>query len=441
MRMNNSVRKINMLVYPANPSVSKPEIRQMRAEDVSPGLMNSRIRIKDHLATPAIPDKNGDYLFEPGSPQFDQVNTFYYVAYTLRMYENYAGRTLPWSFKDQQISIDPHAGVGGNVFYSELDHLIGFSAASSGDHNLNMAKIPSLVCHVAGHAILDGMRTLYNESFGLGSNAFHESFSDISSMLVALHDDVLIRRLLSSTKGDLMIDNFIASLDENMTSDMSKINHTGNQRVVSFRNALNNLTELPFDELVITDNKARNDLSRDKRNYSRLFTGAFYNILVSIFVELRRVIPPANAIRHARDIMGYLITYAVEMGPVAELNFADLAKSLLTADTILYSGQNIEIMKEEFDQRKILSSEIAENHLGSLTRLPEIYLSKPVLSTEESLRFLESVVRPALGLSEQVVFTPLSVFQNERGFSYLTYRQVRRLTLIGQNSLIIMGLM
>src|SRR5688572_32067053 len=39
--------------------------------------------------------------------------------------------------------------------------------------------------------------------------AFHESFGDMTAVLVALHDDALVKRLLTWSKGDLRLDNFV----------------------------------------------------------------------------------------------------------------------------------------------------------------------------------------------------------------------------------------
>src|SRR6266496_3836635 len=115
---------VNVNIYPQDPFVSEPEVRQMTASYINPGLVNARFQVRDHLATPAQPDDQGNYMFWPGKPEFDQVNSFYYATFTLRMYERYAQRALPWSFHQERLMIDPHAGVGGNAYYSELDHLL-----------------------------------------------------------------------------------------------------------------------------------------------------------------------------------------------------------------------------------------------------------------------------------------------------------------------------
>lgn len=209
--------RVRVMVYPQDPFVSEPEVRTMDAEDIQPGLVNTRVQVQDSTAPIATPDDDGDYLYWPDQPQFAQVNAFYYTTFTLRMYERFAQRAIPWAFAAPRIRIDPQTGSNGNAFYNEQDQLLGFNQFEIDGKLFNTAHSADIVCHEAAHAVLDGLRDLFNESFGLGPAAFHESFGDITAMLVALHDETLIRRLLEWTNGDLHMDNFVSALAEQIT--------------------------------------------------------------------------------------------------------------------------------------------------------------------------------------------------------------------------------
>src|SRR5690606_34563322 len=181
-----SLGEVRVLVYPQDPFIGEPEVRIMQKRDIRPGLVNSRVRIRDSRANPAQPDEDGNYLYWPDTPEFDQVNCFYYTTFTLRMYERYAQRELPWSFPLPRIDVDPHIGNGANAFYSEQDRLIGFYSFEANGQSFNAAQSADVISHETAHAVLDGLRDLHNESFGLGPSAFHESFGDMTSVLVAL---------------------------------------------------------------------------------------------------------------------------------------------------------------------------------------------------------------------------------------------------------------
>ena len=426
---------VNVTVYPQDPFVSDPEIRQMTASYINPGLVNSRFQVQDHLTAPAQPDEQGNYMFWPGKPEFDQVNSFYYATFTLRMYERYAQRVLPWSFKQERLTIDPHAGVGANAYYSELDHRLGFNGFQDSDAIIQSSQSADIVSHETGHAILDGMRDLYNESFGLGSNAFHESFGDMTAVLVALHDDSLIKRLLDWTGGNLRMDNFIAVIAEQVTNRLQAHGEKVHGRTVYLRNALNKFTDLPFNQLPTSPRDPELELSREKHNYSRLFTGAFYDILVGIYEQLRQAPADRIALHGTRDIVGHLLITAIELGPVCELTFADIAQAFIAADNLLHDGKYTNLLIDVFDRRKILSSLAASEFSTSLKNLPDLHAPSSVDSSEVALRFLREQVMPNLNLPSATAFTPLAAYRNASGHVFMTYATVRRIHLQGDKYL------
>ncbi len=426
---------VSVMVYPQDPFVSAPEVRQMTASYINPGLVNTRFQVRDQRAAPAQPDEQGNYMFWPGKPEFDQVNSFYYATFTLRMYERYAQRALPWSFNRDQIVIDPHSGLGGNAYYSELDHLLGFNGFQDGNDHIESSQSADIVSHETGHAILDGMRDLYNESFGLGSNAFHESFGDMTAVLVALHDDSLIKRLLDWTGGDLRIDNFISAVAEQVTSRLQARGEKIQGRTVYLRNALNKFTDVPFDQLPPNPTDPELELSREKHNYSRLFTGAFYDILVAIYEQMRQVSSDRIVIHGVRDIVGNLLTTAIELGPVCELTFSDMAQAFLAADNLLYDGKHTDILIKVFDERKILSSTIARDFVASLKSLPDLHAPTVVGSPDVALNFLNEQVIPKLKLPSDTTFSPLAAYRNAAGNVFMTYASTRRIKLVGEHFL------
>ena len=422
---------VNVMVYPQDPFVSVPEVRQMTASYINAGLVNTRFQLRDHLAAPAKPDEQGNYMFWPGKPEFDQVNSFYYATFTLRMYERYAQRALPWSFKLDLLMIDPHAGLGGNAYYSELDHLLGFNGFQDGKDLIQSSQSADIVSHETGHAILDGMRDLYNESFGLGSNAFHESFGDMTAVLVALHDDSLVKRLLDWTGGDLKIDNFISAVAEQVTTRLQARGEKIQGRSVYLRNALNKFTDVPFDQLTPSPNDPELELSREKHNYSRLFTGAFYDILVAVYEQMRQAPADRIAIHGTRDIVGNLLTTAIELGPLGELTFSDMAQAFLGADNLLYDGKHTDLLIRVFDQRKILSASSARDYVASLKTLPDLQAPAAIDSSDVALSFLNEQIIPKLKLPADTVFTPMAAYRNAAGHVFMTYVTTRRINLIG----------
>lgn len=422
---------VNVTVYPQDPFVSEPEVRQMGVRNIMPGLVNDRFQIRDYLSPPAQPDSQGNYLFWPGKPEFDQVNSLYYATFTLRMFEGYAHHAIPWSFAEERLTINPHAGQGGNAYYSELDHLLGFNGFVDGDAVIQSAQSADVVSHETAHAVLDGLRDLYNESFGLGCAAFHESFGDMAAVLVALHDDSLVQKLLDWTKGNLRLVNFIAALAEQVTDRLQANGDMVPGRSVYLRNALNNFANLPFDDLPTNPAQPETQLARDAHSYSRLFTGAFYDLLVAVYEDQRTEPADRIAIHCARDVVGHLLVAAVEVGPVGELDFGDMAKAFLAADYLLNDGKYTHLLIPVFAKRLIFPESVAREYCANLKQIPALQVPTIINSPEAATQYLAEIVIPALPMLKDLELTPLAAYRNAAGNIFMTYVAPRRIWLRG----------
>jgi len=423
--------QVLVVVYPQDPFVGEPEVRRMSVNDVRDGLINGRVRIDDSRGMGAKPDENGNYMYLPGSIEFDQVNAFYYTTFTLRMYERYARRSIPWSFPASRIRIDPHAGSDANAFYDEQNQMIGFQTFRHDGKEHSTAQSADIVSHEAAHAILDGLRDLYNESFGLGTRAFHESFGDITTVLVALHDDSLIRRLLKWTNGNLRMTTFVSEVAERLVQLVQDGDDYLAEHTLYLRNAFNQFMYVKFDDLPFSSADPL-QLSRQEHSYSRLFSGAFYDVLVGIYEVMKDDgVPGYVAIYNARDVVGRLVMTAIEAGPVGELTFADMARAFLSADSVLFDGKHRQVIKTVFDERGILSSEEAEVYVEYLQNLPDIKLPSSINSWLASAQYLEDELIPKLGLDVDGELTPLSTHRNADGNVFMTYFSSRSVRLIG----------
>lgn len=426
--------RVLVVVYPQDPFVGEPEVRTMSSAEIQPGMMNARVRIQDDRGELAQPDADGNYLFWPGSPQFDQVNALYFTTFTLRMYERFARRALPWAFPAPRITVDPHVGSQANAFYSEQDHLIGFHSFQMNGTPVNTAWSADIVSHETAHAVLDGLRDLYNESFGLGPSAFHESFGDITAILVALHDDSLVRRLLDWTKGNLQLDNFVAAVAEQLTAALRQ--GTADYRrghTVYLRNAVNRLQYLPFDSLRYAPQDPDVELGLQPHNYSRLFTGTFYDILAGIYESLKLRLPSHIAIYGARNTAAHLLIGAIELGPVGEFDFSDMARALLAADQAFYGGRYSDVLAGAFEKRDLLSRGDSAAFIQSMKKLPRIRLPGAMNSAMASALFLEREVLPSLShISDTSDLIPMAAYRNAAGYAFLTYFSTRRVTLTGK---------
>jgi hypothetical protein len=421
-----------LLVYPQNPFLGEAEGRRMHVSDVQPGLVNERVQIQDTQGTVVQPDEDGQFLYPEDSPEFDAVNAFYYTTYTLRMFERFAQRSIPWAFPAKRITIDPHVGDQANAFYNEQEGVLGFHTYTPPNGKpRSTAASADIVSHEASHAVLDGLRDLHNESFGLGCRAFHESFADMGAILVAMHDDHLMRRLIDWTQGNLRVSNFVTEMAEHLTAELRGGNNHVLAKSIYLRNAFNKLKALPFDELQYNPPNPEFNLSRQEHNYSRLFTGAFYDMLVGVY-ELHRVNQsPLIALYRAREAMGRMLVQAIELGPVGELEFADMALAMLVSDTLLYQGRYGGILRAVFAERNILSKAAADEYLANLATLPTIRLPRMMNTSQSAAVFLQTEILPALKINVAGDIVPMNAYRNAARWQYVNYFMPTRVKLEG----------
>ncbi len=420
---------VSLLVYPQDPLYSGPEIRTLPTNEVERGLYNERVRIVDDVAI-AAPDQHGSYLYWPGTREFDQVNAFYYVTFTLRMLERYAGRMLPWSFADPRLKVRPNVGNRANAFYNEQTQTLGFHTYRVNGTTVSTAQSADIVAHETGHAVLDGIRDLWNESFGLGSRAIHESVGDMVALLVALHDNDLVKQVLEWTGGNLRVSNVITELAEHLAQVDSRALDLPRQSIY-LRNAINSFVDMPFDELPAQTSDPLTTLARQEHNYSRVFTGAFWDVFAAIYERLCATEAPFIAVTRARRYVGRLLMWALDVSPVGELNFDDLARAFLTADQLLLEGQFAEELVTCFDTRRVLRTVDAREHLRSLRELPAIEAPDEISHMLSAASFYERHVADRFGWPGVGQMTPLSLMRNSAGWMFMTLFQVRRETLFG----------
>lgn len=422
---------VELLVYAQDPLLGEPEMRSLPAQDVQHGLLNDRLRVVDTSTPVAEPDVHGSYLYWPGTPQFDQVNAFYYATFTLRMMERYAQRVLPWSFADPRLMIYPHMGNRANAFYNEQAQILGFHNYQVADQNASTAQSADIVSHETGHAVLDGIRDLWNESFGLGCRAMHESVGDMVALLVALHDDSLVQRVLKWTADDLRVTNVITEVAEHLAYADNEGTRDATLHTNYLRNAINPFVDQPFDTIPYDVSDADTMLSRQEHNYSRVFTGAFWDIFAAIYDELRETSAPFIAVTQARREVGQLLMLALDLSPVGELTYGDMACAFLTADQIMGSGQRSALLRAAFIARQILTDAEITSHIEHLAALPAIVLPESMPHMLAAAAFYEGMVAPYFGWPTVGTTTPLGIVRNAVNHTFLTFFETRPVTLTG----------
>ncbi len=135
--------------------------------------------------------------------QFHQVSVWALLQCALAFYEDPSalGRSIPWAFEGNRLIVVPHAGFGENAFYDRDSKSLQFYYFDSNGETIYTCLSSDIVHHEFGHAVLDGVRPLFNESTDPQTGAFHEFMGDLSAILLTLKNRTLRRQLALKAGG------------------------------------------------------------------------------------------------------------------------------------------------------------------------------------------------------------------------------------------------
>jgi len=152
------------------------------------------------LDSSAILGQNGLSPSE-SNPQFHQQMVYAVVSDTIRRFEVALGREIHWRPDTSRaqdhplhglLTIFPHAMQEANAFYDPHLRalLFGYFKAAEFDVGPNLPGQLVFTClshdiivHETTHAVLDGIRSHFNDPTGPDAPAFHEGFADIVALL------------------------------------------------------------------------------------------------------------------------------------------------------------------------------------------------------------------------------------------------------------------
>lgn len=248
--------------------------------------------------------------------------------------------------------VQPRAGVQLNAYYDRIALRFFYATDPVTKKEVFAINSTDVVAHELGHAILDAVRP---DLFNLQSMevwAFHEAFGDIHAIINAFQHDIVIDYVLKETDNDLSKSNVVTRLAEEMGAAIFHMTRGRMGHSVGFlRNAVNEF-KYTTPEKLPRDGKD-NQLTSECHSFSRVFTGAWYDILVAIYNQEVENMTPKEALVKARDVMTQYSFRSLRLAP-ATIRFYDaMAKAMLAIDKTNGYAYN-KIMNQVFLKRRIL---------------------------------------------------------------------------------------
>lgn len=207
-----------------------------------------------------------------------------------------AGRWIPGPVLPAQ----PSAGTDLNAYYDrkalrffrDVDAKTG-ALVQSGDS-------VDVVTHEQGHAVLDALRPDLWDAPHFEVAAFHEAFGDLAAISVALATPRLADAVDAQTRGDPARSNLVSRLAEELGGAVRDRYGDDAAPPGSLRDAVNDFRYV--DPKTLPDSAPDRRLAAEPHSFSRVMTGACWQILVTIFRETQNPHRPEALATAARTL-------------------------------------------------------------------------------------------------------------------------------------------
>lgn len=311
----------------------------------------------------AIPGWTGaGGLFKPGTPEFQAGQLYVVLNRTYAMWADLFGASFPWQPRVPQLPVVPRAGKDFNAYYDRRGLKFFFDDNPATRETVYTCESGDIIAHECGHAVLDAHHPDYWDSLLAETAAFHEAFGDISAMLAALDEPNVRAAILAENDGDLAQSNAVTRLAEQLARGLydAGLAHA----VVSgeaLRDAANAFRYCDPEQLPGRAPAAQ--LSSESHSFSRIFTGAFYDLLIAVYEQLRHAdaaLSPDAALAQARGIAGQLLAHGLILAPGGDATFKTIATAMFKADAQDFGGKNFGALRKTFVARQVLTEQEAD---------------------------------------------------------------------------------
>jgi hypothetical protein len=255
---------------------------------------------------------------------------YWATAAALRRGADYWSVRVPLTqwFGGPSLQVVLDGGFDLNAYYDRL--ALNFFHGPGVAGTVFTCESPDVACHEMGHAVLDAFKPGLWGAASQEVAAFHESFGDISALMSAIQIPSLRTAILGDTGGKLYSSSRLSRLAEQLGSAL-RAQDPGLAEVDCLRNAVNSFTYQDPTQLPST--APMSQLSSEPHSYSRIFTGAFFEIMgASLTAKSATPGAPTEAelLAVANDLAGFLVQ-GVKLSPIVPDWYAQVAANMVVA--------------------------------------------------------------------------------------------------------------
>ncbi|OWV99919.1 hypothetical protein [Rhizobium sp. R693] len=310
-------------------------------------------------------------IYPHGTPQF----RYWATAAALRRGADYWATRVPltqwYGGPSLKVVLDKGFDLDANYDRTALNFFHGPGVTGT----VFTCESPDVSCHELGHAVLDAFKPGLWGAASQEIAAFHESFGDISALMSAIQIPSLRTAILNATGGNLHTKSRLSTLAEQLGSAL-RAQDPALAEADCLRSALNSFNYQ--DPTLLPSTAPMSSLSSEPHSFSRVFTGAFFEILgASLAAKAVQPGAPTEAelLAVADDLAGFLVQGITWSYPIVANWYASVAANMVIAAQadVAY----LSIVKGVFVARSILS-------LQSVSSLPMISQLKSLAAEVKS---------------------------------------------------------
>ncbi len=189
---------------------------------------------------------------------------------------------------------------------------------------------PDLLCHELGHAVLDAIRPDLFDRGLLETDAFHESFGDISALLCATQLPTFCTAVLQETAGRNFWSNSSLSRVAEQFGAALRMEDPEQADTDCLRNAWND--HFYADPAGLNNTAPADEVAANPHSFSRVFTGAFFEILAGVLaLKVGNQAAKAQDLQQVGCDMRDILMEALDDAPFGQNFYAAVAAAMVTA--------------------------------------------------------------------------------------------------------------
>jgi hypothetical protein len=312
-------------------ATGSPPLRQVKAGRLPSG----------NLATFKVEPSAVAGTYQPLTPEFDYWQTVTALAAVLRAWKGIEGSSLKrWFGNRKTLPVLTNSGDDLNAFYDRSS--LQFFSHTFGGVTVHSAESTDVVTHEAGHGLLDAIRSDFFDVPFIEVGALHEAFGDSMAILTAISDKDSRDAILAASP-DLSKNHFVESLAEQLGDAIRREFGPASVEAGALRHALNKFSW--SDPTSLPASASADKLSGEVHSFSRVFSGAFYDVIRNIYLAGPRT---AIGLRNAGQTAGKLLVAGLKAVPAAPRIYAGVGQRMLQADITMNGGANASAIQAAF---------------------------------------------------------------------------------------------